>query len=178
MQLDATGDAAGGEAASLAALNTFKKDLLGYRSKIGRIVKPAEAAPSCALANTWAAALWLLTKTRKGHARPASFLDRAEKAAETEREHLALGSIRASYAGDTATALALCAESVARCPRDLVAVKLGQDQALNSGNTPVCVSCLCSRPWQTTLCPACTTGWPLAMRSAIVSRRRNAKHGM
>lgn len=136
MHRDATGYAATGEEASMAALDAFAEDLLGYRSEIGRIVKAAEADPSCALANAWAAALWLLTETRKGHARAARFLDRAEAAAATERERLAVGSIRAWHAGDTATAGRLCAESAMRFPRDLVAVKLGQYHALNRGDAP------------------------------------------
>lgn len=136
MHQDATGYAASGEAHSMAALDAFAEDLLGYRAEIGRIVKAAEADPSCALANAWAAALWLLTETRKGHARAARFLDRASAAAATERERLAVASIRAWHAGDTATALALCAESAVRFPRDLVAVKLGQYHALNRGDAP------------------------------------------
>lgn len=136
MNQDATGYAAAGEAASMAALDAFAEDFLGYRTEIGRIVKAAEADPSCALANAWAAALWLLTETRKGHVRAARFLDRASAAAATERERLAIASIRAWHAGDTATALALCAESAVRFPRDLVAVKLGQYHALNRGDAP------------------------------------------
>lgn len=136
MHCDATGYAASGEACSMPALDAFAEDFLGYGAGIGRIVEAAEADPSCALAQAWAAALWLLTETRKGHARAVRFLERAEAACATERERIATGSIRAWHEGDTATALALCAESAARFPRDLVAVKLGQYHALNRGDAP------------------------------------------
>ena len=69
MAQDATGYAASGDPASMAALDRFAEDFLGYRAEIGRIVKAADADPSCALANAWAASLWMLTETHKGHAR-------------------------------------------------------------------------------------------------------------
>lgn len=132
---DGTGYAASGDPASMAALDTFAEDFLGYRAEIGRIVKAADDDPSCALANAWAASLWMLTETQKGRARAGRYLARAEAAAATERERLAIAHARAWEAGDSATALAACEAAVRAFPRDLVAVKLGTYHALNRGDS-------------------------------------------
>ncbi|GIX10409.1 tetratricopeptide repeat protein [Elioraea sp.] len=133
---DATGYVASGDPASMAALDAFAEDFLGYRAEIGRIVAAAEADPSCALANAWAAALWMLTETRKGRARAGRYLARAEAAAATERERLAVAHARAWAAGDSVAALAACERSAEDFPRDLVAVKFGTYHALNRGDAP------------------------------------------
>lgn len=135
MARDATGYAATGDPASMAALDSFAEDFLGYRAEIGRIVAAADADPSCALANAWAAALWMLTETHKGRARAGRSLARAEAAAATERERLAVAHARAWAAGDSAAALAACERSARDFPRDLVAVKFGAYHALNRGDS-------------------------------------------
>lgn len=135
MTHDGTGYAASGDPASMAALDTFAEDFLGYRAEIGRIVAAADADPSCALANAWAASLWMLTETHKGRARAGRHLARAEAATATERERLAVAYARAWAAGDSATALAACEQSARDFPRDLVAVKFGAYHALNRGDS-------------------------------------------
>lgn len=135
MTRDATAYAVSGDPASMAALDAFTEDFLGYRAEIGRIVAAADADPSCALANAWAAGLWMLTETQKGRARAGRYLARAETAAATERERLAVAHARAWEAGDSATALAACEQSARDFPRDLVAVKFGAYHALNRGDS-------------------------------------------
>jgi len=132
---DATGYPASGDPASMAALDAFAEDFLGYRAEIGRIVAAADADPSCALANAWAASLWMLTETHKGRARAGRYLARAETAAATERERLAVAHVRAWAEGDSATALAACEAAARAFPRDLVAVKFGAYHALNRGDS-------------------------------------------
>lgn len=135
MTRDGTGYAASGDPASMAALDAFAEDFLGYRAEIGRIVAAADADPSCALAHAWAASLWMLTETQKGRARAGRYLARAEAAAATERERLAVAHARAWAEGDSATALAVCEQSARAFPRDLVAVKFGTYHALNRGDS-------------------------------------------
>jgi len=123
------------DAALIGAIDEFVGGMLSYGTGAARILKAASAAPDAPLANAYAAALMMLMESPRGVAGARSFLERAEAAAAgaNPREQATIGFVRAWWDGDIQRALELSGEIVARWPRDLVMVRLGQYLAFNTG---------------------------------------------
>jgi hypothetical protein len=123
-----------GDAATLAAIDSFAAGFLACESHAADIVRVA-AASDAALVNAYAGALCMLMESPRGTPRARSFLGKAEAAAGANaREQAVAAFLRAWIDGDTPTATALSAAIVAEWPRDLVMAKLNQYLAFNVGD--------------------------------------------
>ena len=125
------------DAAILAGIDDFVGGFVTYEARAARILKTAADAPDSALANAYAAALFLLLESPNGSVRARPFLDGALAArGVNDREQAFIAFLAAWIEGDIPRALALSKAIVDRWPRDLTAVKLHQYLAFNLGDAP------------------------------------------
>jgi hypothetical protein len=123
--------------AILAGVDAFVEGFLRYETRAVGILKTAAAAPSAALANAYAGALFMLLESPQGPLRARPFLEAAEAArGANAREAAFTAFLRAWIEGDVPRALDLSAAIVAEWPRDLVAVKLHQYLVFGEGDAP------------------------------------------
>lgn len=121
----------------LAGLEDFVQGFLRYETRAAGILKTAAAAPDCALANAYAAALFMLLESPQGPVRATAFLNAAEQASgANERELAFIVFLRAWVEDDLPRALRLSADIVDRWPRDLVTAKLHQYLVFGIGDAP------------------------------------------
>lgn len=124
-----------GDSAILAGIDDFVGGFLAYEARAANILKTAASAPDCALANAYAASLFMLLESPQGPVRAQPFLERARAAAAANpRERAFLGLLEAWMGDDITGALAVSAAIVADWPRDLVAAKLHQYLVFNLGD--------------------------------------------
>jgi hypothetical protein len=125
-------------AATLAGVDAFAQGFLAYETRAGDILAAADADPDCALANAYAAMLWLFLESPEGVARARPYLARAEAAAPQagERERLTVAAARAWADGDATRAVALGEAASEQFPRDLVLAKVTQYHHFNRGDAP------------------------------------------
>ena len=128
---------AGGET-TLAGIDDFVGGFLGYETRAVNILAAADADPDCALANAYAAMLWLFLESPEGPAKAAPYLTRAEAAAAraSERERLTVAATRAWADNDIPRALALGEQGATTFPRDLALAKATQYHFFNLGDAP------------------------------------------
>lgn len=124
------------DAATIAALDRFADEVLSHGKRADVILAAAAADPDCALAQAYAAALYLCLQTAEGRAKAAPYLARAREAASraTERERLAVAAIDAWWHGDSVRVVDRLIDICRRFPRDLLAAKLAQIHQLNLGD--------------------------------------------
>ena len=116
-----------GNATILAGIDDFVGGFLTYETRAARILKTVVAAPDSALANAYAAALFMLLESPQGPIRARPFLHAARKAlGANERERAFIAFMSAWADGDIPGALAVSEGIVERWPRDLATVKLHQ----------------------------------------------------
>jgi len=127
-----------GDAATVAGIDDFIGGFLSYETRAANILAAADADAGSALANAYAAMLWLFLESPDGPPRAAPYLARAEAAAPhaTERERLTVAAVRAWADNDIARALALGEQAAADFPRDLALAKATQYHAFNLGDAP------------------------------------------
>lgn len=113
--------------ATIGAINHFLREVLGYGNQSAGIFAAAGAAPSCALANAYAASLMMLMETGNAPELARPFLDAACAApAPSTREALYIEATKAWVEGHPEAMVLKLGEIVQRYPRDLMALKLGQ----------------------------------------------------
>jgi len=119
----------------LAGLDDFVGGFLTYETRAASILQTAASAPGSALANAYAATLFMLLESPQGPVRADPYLDRAEAArGANEREAAFISFLRAWRDGDVPRALRLSQTMVEGWPRDLVTVKLHQYLSFNGGD--------------------------------------------
>lgn len=125
-------------AATVAGIDAFAQGFLGYETRAGGILGAADADPDSALANAYAAMLWLFLESPEGVGRARPCLARAEAAAPRagERERLTVAAARAWADGDVTRAVALGETASVQFPRDLVLAKVTQYHHFNRGDAP------------------------------------------
>ena len=123
-------------AATVQAIDDFVHGFVAYETKAVNILPAADADPDCALANAYAAMLYMFLESREAPALARPYLERAEAtvANATPREQMATAAVRAWVDNDIPQAVRLCDETAAQHPRELATVKAGQYHQFNLGN--------------------------------------------
>ena len=127
-----------GNGATVAGIDDFIGGFLGYETRAMNVLGAADADADSALANAYAAMLWLFLESPEGPAKAAPYLTRAEAAAGRagERERLTVAATRAWADNDIPRALALGEQAAAAFPRDLALAKATQYHFFNLGDAP------------------------------------------
>jgi hypothetical protein len=125
-------------AATVAGIDDFVGGFLSYETRAANILAAADADPDCALANAYAAMLWLFLESGDGPPRAAPYLVRAEAAARhaSERERLTVAAVRAWADSDIPAALRIGERMASDFPRDLAVAKATQYHYFNVGDAP------------------------------------------
>ncbi len=123
---------------TLQAIDDFVGGFLAYETRAERIVRAADAAEDCCIANVYAGFLWMLLEAPTAAVCAAPYFAAAERAAPqaTRREQLNVEVLRAWIADDVPRALAVCAQLTDEYPRDLVILKIEQYLEFNRGDFP------------------------------------------
>jgi tetratricopeptide (TPR) repeat protein len=118
------------------AIHAFAHELASHGKGTGAIVKVAEADPACALANAYAAAVYLTMMTRAGQQRASQPLAVALAHYEScnPREQQTIAAITAWHLGDEARAVRIFRDLVEAWPHDLVALKFCQILEIGQGD--------------------------------------------
>ena len=124
--------------ATLAGVNDFTHGFLAYEEKALNILAVVDADPDCAIANAYAAMLYMFMESRDGPAQASKYLERADKtiAHASAQERQVTEAIRAWVANDIPKAIELCEETAKTFPRELATVKACQYHQFNLGNSP------------------------------------------
>lgn len=127
----------GGDA-TVDGIDAFVQGFLAYESGAGSILAAADADAESAVANAYAAMLWLFMESPAGPPSAAPYLARAEAAAghATEREQMVVAAVRAWFDNDIPRALTIGHDTVARFPRELAVAKATQYHHFNLGDAP------------------------------------------
>jgi tetratricopeptide (TPR) repeat protein len=125
-------------AGSLPAIDDFVGGFLAYEKRAERIVRAADEAEGCCIANVYAGFLWMLLEAPTAPAHAAPYLAAAERTAAdaTRREQLNVEVLRAWIADDVPRAVRACAQLTDDYPRDLVILKIEQYLEFNRGDFP------------------------------------------
>lgn len=123
---------------ALAAIDDFVDGFLSYETRAADILAAAEAEPSSALLNAYAAALWLLLEAPEAADRAAPYLARARAKASGAhpRERRVVDFVAAWSADDIPGALAIADAILEAWPRDLLILKLRHYHDFNRGDFP------------------------------------------
>jgi tetratricopeptide (TPR) repeat protein len=124
--------------ATLRAIDDFVGGFLAYETRAERIVRAADEAADCCIANVYAGFLWMLLEAPPAAAHAAPYLAAAERTAPqaTRREQLNVEVLRAWIAEDVPRTLRACAQLTDEYPRDLVILKIEQYLEFNRGEFP------------------------------------------
>src|SRR5271156_1580375 len=120
------------------AIDDFVGGFLAYETRAERIVRAADEAEDCCIANVYAGFLWMLLEAPSAAAHAAPYLAAAQRSAPqaTGREQLNVDVLRAWIADDVPRALNACAQLSDGYPRDLVILKIEQYLEFNRGDFP------------------------------------------
>jgi tetratricopeptide (TPR) repeat protein len=123
---------------ALRAIDDFVGGFLAYERRAERIVRAADEAEDCCIANVYAGFLWMLLEAAPAPTNAAPYLAAAERAAPhaTRREQLNVEVLRAWIVDDVPRALHACARLTDQYPRDLVILKIEQYLEFNCGDFP------------------------------------------
>lgn len=122
--------------ATIAALDAYTADWIGYGTGLRGIFEAAENDPTCALANAHAAAVHMALEAASGFAAARPFLKRARAAARdaNPREQRFITAVTAWMRGDTRATMNELRRLVDESPADIAAAKWGQYHAFNLGD--------------------------------------------
>ena len=128
----------GGTADTIAAVDDFIEGFLAYETRAERILKAADEAPDCCLANAYAGLLWMLLEAPEAPQHAGRYLVAAQRGLKiaTHRERLAVALLKSWIEDDLSSALKICDQLSDEVPRDLAVVKLHQYFEFNRGNAP------------------------------------------
>lgn len=120
----------------LDGINDFIHGFLSYQPKATGIIAAADADPECALANAYAALLWMFLEAPVAPQKAAPYLARAQAARKgvTAREGLVIDATAAWVAGDVPELLDICDAITTDHPRDMAVLKLAQYHLFNNGD--------------------------------------------
>ena len=127
-----------GSDATVAGIDDFVQGFLAYETRAANILAAADADAESALANAYAAMLWLFLESPEGVQKALPYLARAEAAVPhvTERERMAVAAVRAWVDNDIPRALAIGEEAAAAFPHELAVAKATQYHYFNVGDAP------------------------------------------
>jgi tetratricopeptide (TPR) repeat protein len=112
----------------IAAINRYINQALTYGKDAVAIIQDIEADPKCAIANAYAATVYLTHETTESHHLALPYLQTAKqyKDQATEREQLYISAIEAWAIGAIDKSIAYLEVLTQKFPCDLVAVQMGQ----------------------------------------------------
>jgi tetratricopeptide (TPR) repeat protein len=121
---------------TLAGINDFIHGFLSYQPSAMHILDAADADPDCALANAYAAMLWMFLEAPQAPQKAAPYVARAQAARRgiTARESAILDAVTAWTLGDVPRLLAICDTVISAHPRDMAMLKLAQYHLFNQGD--------------------------------------------
>ncbi len=120
---------------TLAAIDDFIHGFIAYQTKATGILAAADADPDCALANAYAAMLWMFLEHPVAPTKAAPYLERAQAFTEvTDREAQVTQAVAHWVAGDIPALLAICDTITTHHPRDVTMLKLAQYHLFNAGD--------------------------------------------
>jgi len=122
------------DTATQKAVDDFIHGFIAYQPKATGIIAAADAAPDCALANAYAAMLWMFLEAPVAPQKAAPYLARAKAASADAREKLTIDAVDAWTRDDIPALLAFCETAAQEYPRDMAMLKLGQYHAFNVGD--------------------------------------------
>ncbi|HJQ55331.1 MAG TPA: tetratricopeptide repeat protein [Vineibacter sp.] len=124
------------DATTVEALDRFAGEMLSHGKRADVVLAAAAADPECALAQAYAAALFLCLQTLEGRTKAAPWLARAKEAAPRagERERMVIAAIDAWARGEIARTVDRLVAICRRHPRDMLAAKLAQINQLSLGD--------------------------------------------
>ncbi|MBT3790491.1 MAG: tetratricopeptide repeat protein [Alphaproteobacteria bacterium] len=124
--------------ATLQGINDFGHGFLAYEEKALNILGAADADPDCALANAYAAMLFMFSENRQGPGLATPYMEKAEACAAgaTDQEQHVIAAIRAWVDNDIPKAIALTEDIANQYPHELAIIKAGQYHQFNLGNSP------------------------------------------
>ena len=119
----------------MQGINDFIHGFIAYETKAPNIIGAADADPDCALANAYAAMLWMFLEAPAAPAKAAPYLARSRSADPgTKREAQVIEAIGHWVDGDIPAMLATCDAITTEHPRDVVMLKLAQYHLFNTGD--------------------------------------------
>jgi len=119
-----------------AAIDDFVHGFLAYETKAVNVLGAADADPGDALANAYAAFLWMFSEAAGAEERAAPYAARAHAAERASpRERAAVDVARAWSGGDVARAAEIARAGLEAFPRDLTLLKLYQYFRFNEGRS-------------------------------------------
>jgi hypothetical protein len=121
---------------TLQGINDFIHGFLSYQPKAANIIAAADAAPECALANAYAAMIWMFLESPIAPEKAAPYLAHAQANRDgiTPREALIIDAAAAWTDGDIPELLKVCDQITTDHPRDMVILKLAQYHLFNHGD--------------------------------------------
>ena len=121
---------------TLEGINDFIHGFLSYQPKAANIIAAADADPDCALANAYAALLWMFLESPAAPGNAAPYIARAQAMREsvTLREAQIIDAATAWTVSDVPQLLALCDAITTAHPRDMAVLKLAQYHLFNLGD--------------------------------------------
>ncbi len=122
---------------TVAAIDTFVDQFLGYGLHADAILKGVEADPDCAIANAYAAALYMFLENAEAPQLARPYLEKALAGCDdvTERERMNVEAVAAWVDGRFDDAIRCHEEIAEHCPRDICSVKFGQYHLFNRGDS-------------------------------------------
>ena len=123
--------------ATRQGINDFVHGFISFQTKAANVIDAAKADPDSALANAYAAILYMLLEAPIAPKHAAPFLANARKAKDiTAREQAAIEAAHLFATGKIPKLIELCEATVTAYPRDMVMLKLGQYHTFNIGDFP------------------------------------------
>jgi predicted Zn-dependent protease len=131
-------DVTAADEATVGGINDFVGGFLSYETRAANILAAADADADSALANAYAAMLWLFLESGDGPCKAAPYLARAEAAVghATARERMTVAAVRAWADNDIPAALAIGEQMASDFPRELAVAKATQYHYFNVGDAP------------------------------------------
>jgi len=137
MLKDTTGQAVTAERPeTVAAIEDFSDQFLGFGSGAGAILKAVQAEPDCAYAQALGALLYMFMESSNAAELAAPYRAKADALAPkaTPREQRFIAAVGAWVDGDMPKAIAIHEEVAREHPLDLISLKAGQYHHFNLGD--------------------------------------------
>jgi tetratricopeptide (TPR) repeat protein len=123
--------------ATRQGIDDFIHGFISFQTKAANVLDVAKADPNNALANAYAAILYMLLEAPIAAKLARPFLKNAQRAKGiTPRETAAVKAAHLFAKGKIPELIALCEATVSAQPRDMVMLKLGQYHTFNIGDFP------------------------------------------
>jgi tetratricopeptide (TPR) repeat protein len=122
---------------AIAAINHYTDQSLSYGKDALVILNAIEVDPTCAIANAYAATVYLSHESGESRQQAVPYLEAAKKYKDraNEREQLYISAIEAWAIGAIEQAIAYHEQIAQKYPRDLLSVQMGQYHYFYQGNT-------------------------------------------